>query len=151
MKVTITTMDNRRQIKNFVIDSKALLRLSIPFFILLISNLIITFLVCHETSRSLEEIAADDLKTAAMIVQLSNTILFTLVSGITVLGVLSFLLWVVFSHRVFGPAVPIRRHIKKLIEGNYADSIKLRKYDEFKEVAEDLNQLTEALREKHHA
>ncbi len=53
-----------------------------------------------------------------------------------------------FSHRIYGPMVAIRKHLSALLSGDYDHRTQLRKNDEFKEVAEDLNRLCEKLGEK---
>lgn len=49
------------------------------------------------------------------------------------------------SHRVFGPFVPIKRHIAELAAGNYSSRFRLRRDDELGEIMEALNELAEAL------
>jgi methyl-accepting chemotaxis protein len=65
-----------------------------------------------------------------------GTILFTII-------VISLTLMV--THRIYGPMVAIRRHLKALLEGDYAQRTHLRKNDEFKDIAADLNALSEKL------
>ena len=50
-----------------------------------------------------------------------------------------------FTHRLVGPTYAFRRHIRELIRGNYGSRVVLRKDDAFLEVAEDLNELAQAL------
>jgi len=57
-------------------------------------------------------------------------------------------LGVMLSHRIFGPIVPIRAHVLRLIEGDYSSRIHLRTHDQFKDVATDLNTLAERLNQK---
>lgn len=49
------------------------------------------------------------------------------------------------THRLVGPTIAFRRHIKALIEGDYAVRTRLRTGDAFREVADDLNTLSERL------
>jgi methyl-accepting chemotaxis protein len=60
--------------------------------------------------------------------------------------VLSFAFWLSLSHSVFGPMVQIHRHIKKLKDGELDQQIRLRSNDEFHNVAESLNELTDKLK-----
>lgn len=57
----------------------------------------------------------------------------------------SIFIGVLVSHRVYGPLIPIVRHIRKLAEGDYASRVRLRKGDELEEVAGALNELAEKL------
>lgn len=52
---------------------------------------------------------------------------------------------VFYTHRLVGPTYAFRRHIQELAKGNYQSRVNLRKNDAFAEVAEDLNQLADAL------
>jgi hypothetical protein len=51
----------------------------------------------------------------------------------------------VLGHRIYGPMVPIRAHVKKLIDGDYKARVRVRTGDEFKELVQDLNVLAEML------
>ncbi|MDD9950952.1 MAG: hypothetical protein OXT67_05240 [Zetaproteobacteria bacterium] len=55
---------------------------------------------------------------------------------------------VFFTHRMIGPIQAFRRHVNQLTMGNYNAKTALRKHDAFEELAEDLNRLSHALREK---
>ena len=52
---------------------------------------------------------------------------------------------VVISHRIYGPAYAIRKHLAALARGEYDYRTHLRKGDEFKDLAQDLNSLSETL------
>lgn len=52
---------------------------------------------------------------------------------------------IVMTHRLIGPTIAFRRHIKSLSDGKYDSRITLRKADAFSELAEDLNQLAAKL------
>ncbi len=51
----------------------------------------------------------------------------------------------VLSHRFFGPVVALQKHINALTRGEFEHRTHLRKNDELKELAADLNQLSERL------
>jgi len=54
---------------------------------------------------------------------------------------------IVYTHRMIGPTVTINRHIKALKEGLYTSRITLRRNDELKDLAAELNELAEILEE----
>ena len=54
----------------------------------------------------------------------------------------------VYTHRMIGPTLPIMRHIKALKEGFYGNRVKLRAYDCFHEIADELNELAETLEQR---
>jgi HAMP domain-containing protein len=65
-----------------------------------------------------------------------------------VFAVLGLFIGLMLSHRIYGPMIPIRNHVSKLIDGDYSSRIHLRPSDEFKELASDLNSLAERLNQK---
>ena len=56
-------------------------------------------------------------------------------------------LTVVFTHKMVGPTVAFRRHIRKLIEGDFSTRLNLRRGDAFVELADELNMLAQKLDE----
>ena len=54
-------------------------------------------------------------------------------------------LTIVFSHRIYGPAFAIRKHLAAISNGDFAFRTTLRKHDELKDIANDLNSLSERL------
>lgn len=54
----------------------------------------------------------------------------------------------VYSHRIAGPIFRIKRYIEMLSEGKDIPPVKIRYYDEFKEVAELLEKLRKNLKDK---
>lgn len=55
---------------------------------------------------------------------------------------------IVFTHRLIGPTVAFRRHIRMIAEGNLKYRTILRKGDAFNELADDLNKLSSQLEQK---
>ena len=60
-----------------------------------------------------------------------------------VLSASAILLGLQMSHRLYGPLVPIQRHISEMKSGNFSTRIQLRKNDELLELQEALNDLAE--------
>jgi len=54
----------------------------------------------------------------------------------------------VYTHRLLGPMIPIKRHLKALKEGFYSHRLHLRKKDVLHELAGQMNELAEALEER---
>jgi methyl-accepting chemotaxis protein len=84
-----------------------------------------------EAARIVEQQFHD---TAVWLVVLS----VTFVVGTVVVSVL-------YTHRLVGPTFAFRRHLRSLREGRYEVRTALRRHDAFKEVADDLNELSEHL------
>jgi sensor histidine kinase YesM len=53
---------------------------------------------------------------------------------------------VIFSHRIAGPLYRLEQTLDKIIQGDHAESIQLRKGDELEELAEKINKLIHILR-----
>ena len=138
--------NSRRKVGNIIVDSQSLLRLSVPFFVLLISLLTLVLFIGWQASRLLLDIESLQPEVIYKLQNYTASIMNTLIWGEFLFGSLCFFLWVIYSHRVLGPMVPIRRHIQNLIKGDYDSKINLRKRDEFKNVADDLNKLAEVLK-----
>lgn len=142
---------NRRRLTNITVDSAALVRLSVPFFMLLIASLVTIKLVDWQMADAISQLEFTTTEGAlnfSKIVNAHTTATYIAMGGITMLGCFSFGMWLMLSHRLFGPTVPIRRHIARLRAGDYGSRIKLRKRDEFKIIAEELNLLAETLQER---
>ena len=61
------------------------------------------------------------------------------------LSPLVILIGLVLSHRIAGPIFSIKRFLKKVANGTYDETLKLRKNDELQDVAESLNRLVAKL------
>ena len=72
---------------------------------------------------------------------LSTWIIFLIIIYMIVTVFLS----VYYTHRLVGPSIAFRRHIRSLILGNFNSRVHLRKNDAFNEVADDLNELAESM------
>lgn len=136
---------NRRKIKHILVKSGAQLRLFYPFAVLLIVN-VLTWMAAYwwistpAAANSTSEIVR--LETAHYLA--SNLVVVGLV-GVTLSGLLTFIFWLTLSHRIFGPEVPILRQLDQMIAGNFQSRIRLRRRDEWMEVANRINQLSEKL------
>jgi HAMP domain-containing protein len=73
-----------------------------------------------------------------------RTIFFVLFFVLVLVGFLS----LVFSHRIAGPLFRIRRCVDMLVEGKDMPPIRLRKRDEFKDLAASLDRLRIVLKDK---
>lgn len=56
---------------------------------------------------------------------------------------------VLYTHKLVGPTVAFRRHIRSLMDGRFTARTYLRKGDAFAEVAEELNHLSEVMEKKY--
>jgi signal transduction histidine kinase len=82
---------------------------------------------------------------AQQIHQFKSLSLLLLVAYVVMVVVLA----AVYTHRMIGPMVPIKRHVKALQDGLYSRRVKLREYDCFQGLADELNVLAETLEKQH--
>lgn len=139
-------LKNRRKVSNVVVDGPALLRFSVPFFVLLIGALAVIQIMSWQMAKSIAQFEVSEPNAnVAFLAKLTTEITSTGMYGIAFLGVMTYVLWIFYSHAIFGPMVPLVRHVGKLLEGDYSTRITLRRADEFKKLAADLNRLAEKL------
>lgn len=55
---------------------------------------------------------------------------------------------VLYTHKLIGPTIAFRRHIRSISEGRYNARTYLRKGDAFSEVADELNHLSEVMEKR---
>lgn len=138
--------DNRRKVGNYLVDTDALMRLSVPFLILLFANMMMAWVVSWQIGKFAMKHASMDSQLLTSFQLLDREIQSTMIWGQVAFGAVTFLLWVLYTHRIFGPALAIRNHVKALLAGRYGEKVILRKFDEFKPLADDLNTLSERLK-----
>lgn len=143
----------KRQLRNFLISPGSQLKIAfgiILFGLLTIVGSVVYFLYSMNTIfENLASMYQMDLDIVTSLKQslLSTGVLTAGLGAIFTLVTLAFI--VVLTHRIIGPAVPIRRMILELQNGNYAVRGKLRERDEYKEVMEALNDLAKSLEKAH--
>ncbi len=143
----IRTSADGRKVKNFVIAPNKQFRLA---FVMVSAGLFIFLAffgfelwMMSSIVQSLSPLAPPD---SGLHEALANSLwwswaAFYLVAFI--FGVAVLVGTLVVSHRYFGPVVALRRHISAILNGEYDHRTHLRKSDELKELAADLNQLSE--------
>lgn len=77
-----------------------------------------------------------------------RTLIFILCGSMAALGVIAAVVGYIFIQRLVGPLVPIERMLDAMIKGDYSIRVKLRKTDEFHDLATKLNELCESLEAK---
>ena len=71
--------------------------------------------------------------------------------GMSLLAVLPFIFWgsILFSHRIAGPLPKIYQALRNVGNGNYDVKLTLRKSDELRELADEINEMARKLRDGH--
>lgn len=141
---------DKRSLLNAGVELKARLRLLLPFLIL-ISAVIILGWATNNIITSVSDQFAGALANQGPMLDLFHQFVAKLKTAIWIylsfITVLAIILWAFYSFRIFGPQVAIRRHIRSLIEGDYSSRVQLRRHDEFMDLADQLNELADSLKE----
>lgn len=156
MVLTVTiwrpNLKNRRDLRNIFSQPKQQVQLIFFVVICWTSLLSLSLVIFLRTSRdSLINFGAASNISPDFLMVVGNTFSITIWTLLMFIGVLGLLLlfWLfVISHRVFGPAVQIKKVISDLRAGNYSVRGQLRKNDAFHDVMDDLNLLAEELARK---
>lgn len=147
------TPAQRRVLKNFIVKPRAQFRFLAVLWGASMISLILYFAVfALSVSRMLMQIGVNYEIDASLLQQVQDGLQVALVVGCVLLFVICIVnlgVIVVFSHRVFGPAVAINRMIQDLKEGRYERRGSLRNKDEFQEIMSNLNQLASELESKY--
>ena len=84
---------------------------------------------------------------------LSNDVVLSGLVKISVLligyMIITLLVSITLTHRIYGPLVSINKFIQELSEGNYSKRVTIRKKDELRVLAAQLNNLAEQLETRH--
>ncbi len=145
-------MKSQRKFSSIIINPKY--QLKVAFYFFAFSFITLGFLVWYFT-LSIKNSLSFLQKTYSIDIEViesiqNNLSSFTNVMSLTFIGFLItvFLIWLKISHRIFGPLVPLTRHIKELQNGNYSSRAMLREGDFLIELKDELNLLAENLENK---
>lgn len=143
---------NRRRVINAKVDQRARLRLLMPFAILVgaVSLLAVSL---HSVIKAISETYSRQIQSqgpeiVGLFHQLMERVERILIVDIGLIGTMALVLWAFYSLKIFGPQVAIHRHIQALISHDYKARIRLRRFDEFTDLAAQLNVLAETLQER---
>lgn len=127
-------IDRRLQVKYIILTIVLLLTYTILFSAIIFVPHILNL----SSNASLDEQA----RAAQTLLNLHESVWPALGVVITILGVIS----VFVTHKIAGPAYNIKKTLANVAAGNLDSSVKLRKKDELKDLAEDINEIINELR-----
>ena len=148
---TLTEVDKKpsgaelRSIANILVEPKGQLRYAFFLFgagifmmMVIVIYLLLSFNKTIESLHALYQI--DGAVIDHLQLSLYSTLTMVVIFGF-ILAAVTISIGVALSHRIFGPIVPLKRHVESLIEGKYQSRVQLRKKDEFQDLAVELNRL----------
>jgi methyl-accepting chemotaxis protein len=151
----VFTRVSRRKTINLLLQPN--LQLKLPLYVLLVT-LMYALLLWAVLYRGFEGfykfimLQSNVGEQVGPIIKYQTNAVITVLSVMTIAYVILIIgLSVIYLHRLVGPTIAFRRHIRALRNGEYSSRIKLRKNDAFREVAQDLNDLAASLDHKNQA
>lgn len=149
--MNMSTKKSRRSIKNLLLQPAVQLRFGIYATFLSVIFSIAVLTILYINILGLSDIVATITGIDSEIRNLFHSYIITSVWWIIsflILFVISSLIFAIIStHRLVGPTVAFRNHIDKLCKGQFDQRVRIRKYDAFHEVADELNRLSAYLQE----
>ena len=145
----ILGLDERRKARNILL--RPTLQMKLPLYTLLLSFTfgllaLLLFYIYFEQLyvMMLENTTQGSYLRTAVSMQTSN---FLEAASMLLIGYILLIVAVttIYTHRIIGPTVALKRHIRALKDGLYTHRVHLRKHDELKDMAADLNELAEIL------
>ncbi len=137
-----------RTFRTYWVQPKMQLKMSalMSFGFLLIGLLLI--ILIFKTDDVIQDLNASmqlDSQTAYLLTNKIYFYLHTAIAFSIFFAVSAFIIGAILSHRIYGPMVPIKAHIRRLIAGDFSSRVRIRTEDEFKDLADELNFLAENL------
>jgi methyl-accepting chemotaxis protein len=141
--------NKQRRLRNFVLSSKQLW-ISAAVCSVSLASMAVVFIVARGVFHTFAQTLADLQGDAGVIVMetfedSSSTLLQISAIFAFIFSMLVFICTIMLTHRVYGPAVALKRQLKKMQDNDFENKIKLRKHDELKDVAAELNKLSDAI------
>ncbi len=150
---SIFSAQTRRRFKSLLIKPELQLRLPVYLLVVTVIFACASWIVLHIAfdglygfvfeQGNIGEQVGDVLRHHIRIVVTVSTLLIVMYVLLTI-G-----LSIAYLHKLIGPSIAFKRHIRALNDGNYSSRILLRQNDAFGEMANELNDLAETLEKKH--
>lgn len=143
---------NRRRIQNFLIEPGIQIRYGMYislFGVLLVLLLALTFYSTLQEDIMFLVQLTDVPQQAYLLIndRLMETFYFG-IALILVFGAICFMVGIYITHRFVGPIVAFRRHVQMLKQEDFNYKTHLRPKDDFRDLAEELNSLSDFLKKK---
>jgi len=143
---------NQRRLRNFLLQPVLQFRLSFYNILLTAFFATVLILVIYSSFARVYELVLDLTNLRDEMREILNQHVIAtsvwLAAVVVVYMISNLLITVVITHKMVGPTVAFRRHIRNLVDGNFQSRVNLRQGDAFTEVADDLNFLAETLEKK---
>jgi len=142
-------LNEHRKARNML--RQAALQLKLPLYIILLSVVFLLLAVMlgniyfQQTYDSMMATSTQPDYLQQVITQQAHDFKMLSLLLLAVYAALVSVVSTVFTHRLIGPTLPIKRLIRALQQGRYGQRVTLRRQDGLQDVADELNRLAEAL------
>lgn len=133
-----------RSIFRFLIFPKKQLKYAFFYFLIVSVSVLIINAVSYNKFINLLELNTN-IATHQVLSEYIYTLSLVTLATLVIMGVLTFLITIVFLHRFVGPLRPILNHLNAILAGNYLHKTSLRAGDEINEIAQKLNEVSDYL------
>ena len=132
--------------RHFVTDFSLQMRYILVTFVILVAFLVISVWVVYMTGWSPLMEKLSQVYPQGRLSEILRMIYFRLMVGFLILLPVAILLTVLLSHTIAGPLVRIKRYLRLMARGEFdLAPLVLRPYDELKDVADLINQITSGM------
>ncbi len=143
--------DSRRKVRNFLLRRNLQLKLPASILIVTLLYLALMAVFIQQGYGLLYEVVLEqgqlDPDVTQAVRDSSHYFLPIFLPTFGIYCCVIFVITTIYTHRLIGPTVAMKRHLEALIGGDYSSRVKLRKSDAFGDLAHQLNALAASLEE----
>jgi len=143
---------NQRRMRNYLIRPISQLKISGSVAVLMVAIVVglnvINYLKYSNITRVMSNFYGLNEETREILLGIRMQLLVTDVISTIAISLVTILVWIKMTHRIYGASFAIKKFVRLMIEGKYESKLTLRKKDEFRDVADVLNELGSVLQKR---
>ncbi len=143
---------NQRRMRNYLIRPISQLKISGSVAVLMVAIVVglnvINYLKYSNITRVMSNFYGLNEETREILLGIRMQLLVTDVISTIAISLVIILVWIKMTHRIYGASFAIKKFVRLMIEGKYESKLTLRKKDEFRDVADVLNELGSVLQKR---
>jgi len=144
---------NQRRMRNYLIRPVSQLKISGSVAVLMVAIVvglnIVNYLKYSNITRVMSNFYSLNEETREILLGIRMQLLLTDVILAIAISLVIILVWIKMTHRIYGASLAIEKFVRLMIEEKYESKLTLRKKDEFRDVADVLNELGSVLQKRH--
>ena len=144
---------NQRRMRNYLIRPVSQLKLSgfvaVVMVAIVVGLNVINYLKYSNITRVMSNFYGLNEETREILLGIRMQLFLTDLMSTIVISLVIILIWIKMTHRIYGAGFAIEKFVSLMIEGKYESKLTLRKKDEFKNVADVLNELGSVLQKRY--